>query len=167
MNQIKAKKTYASSQKEVENKTQKKAEFSHEIFLMGFMVQDPDAYKVVEENLIDTIGLNEALEKFYNTCKNVYNRLSVMDIEAVKAELSPEEAEKLEIYSLLVETHYPDFSKEATLKEVKGLVKEINQKNIKALQNDYIFRLKNAKNQDEKSDLLQKYHQILSLKGQL
>lgn len=163
MKQMKVKKNYVSTQKAPENQAQKPMELSRELFLIGFLLEHPHTYRVVEQGLMENIGLNEALEKFYKAYKNVYNRLSAVNLESLKAEFPPEEADKLDVYRLLIETRYPDFSEEAATKEVQRLVKEINQQSLKALQKHYIFQLKNTKNKDEKNDLLQKYHEILKM----
>ena len=167
MKKMKPQTSYSQKEKEPKEQAEKKADFSRETFLIGFLVQHPHTYPLLHEHLIDSMGLNKELEKFYKLYKNVYNRQGSVSLKAVKTELSPQEAEKLDIYGLLVEENYPDFSNEAALKEVRGLIKEINQKNLRALQKDYILKLKSTKNQDEKRGLLEKYHQLLTLKNNL
>jgi DNA primase len=137
--------------------------FSREEFLLGFIFANPDLYKSVHENLIDSIPFDKNSEKFYKVCKNVYNRLSAIDLEEIRKELDKEEREKIEIYSLLVEDNYPDFSDEAAEREVINLVRVINRQNLHNIQKEYEFKIRAATDPEEKTVLLNQYNQILKL----
>ncbi len=142
--------------------------FSREAFLIGFTLQQPKKYSIIREKLL--LGLleeNGEAERFYKACETVYNRLCALEKEALTAEFSPEEAEKMEVYSLLVEAHYPDFTEEAAEQEMARLIQEINQGNIGRVQRSYIFRLKEAGSQEEKVLLLDEYGKILKLRRSL
>jgi DNA primase len=137
--------------------------FTREEFLLGFIFSNPNLYKLIEENLISSIPFDENTEKFYKVCKNVYNRLSVIDIDEVKKELEKEDGAKIEIYSLLIENNYPDFSKEAAEHEVIDLVRAINRQNLHKTQKEYEFRIRAASDSKEKTVLLNQYNEILKL----
>jgi DNA primase len=137
--------------------------FTREEFLLGFIFSNPNLYKLIEENLINSIPFDENTEKFYKVCKNVYNRLSVIDIDEVRKELEKEDRTKIEIYSLLIENNYPDFSKEAAEHEVIDLVRAINRQNLHKTQKEYEFRIRAASDSKEKTVLLNQYNEILKL----
>ena len=159
---ISLKKSYTPAPAEID-KLPKKRIFSREEFLLGFIFQYPDLYRLVEENLIDSIPFNAETEKFYKICKNVYNRLSAIDVNAVKKELSEEDKEKTDIYPLLIEDNYPDFSDEAAEREVMNLISAINRQNIRNVQKEYEFKIRAATDAKEKTILLNQYNEILKL----
>jgi DNA primase len=157
-----AEKRYAPAMTAQSEKIPKKQIFSREEFLLGFIFSRPDLYKFAAENLIGTIPFDERTEKFYMACKKVYNRLSAMNIEEIRKELGEEDGGKIEIYSLLVENNYPDFSNEAAEHEVVDLVRAINRQNIYNVQKEYEFKIRAAA-PEEKIILLNQYNQILKL----
>ena len=160
------KKTYTSTSKSSET-PQKKTVFTREEFLLGFIFQMPQLYELVEKNLIDTIPFDPATEKFYKACKNVYNRLSMIDVTAVKEELDPADAEKINVYSLLADEYYPDSSEELCQREVISLIHSINRNNLHNVQKDYEFKIRSASDSGEKILLLNQYNQILKLAAKL
>ena len=99
--------------------------------------------------------------------KRVYNRLSAIDLEAIKQELPEEDRGKTEIYSLLVENNYPDFSDEAMEREVVNLTRSINRQNLYNVQKDYEYKIRAAVDAGEKILLLNQYNQILKLTSKL
>ncbi|MBU0727846.1 DNA primase [Patescibacteria group bacterium] len=141
--------------------------FSREEYLLGFIFQYPNSYSIVDENLIDSVPFDPNTEKFYKACKKVYNRLSAVGIEALREELDSEDHGKVEIYSLLIEEHYPDFADDAAEKEVMNLVSSINRSNLINVQKEYEFRIRAAKDSEEKTLLLNQYNQILKLKTKI
>ena len=138
-----------------------------EEFLLGFIFSKPELYGLVRENLIDNIPIDMKTEKFYMAFKRVYNRLSAIDLEAVKAELEDDDRGKTEIYSLLIETDYPDFSDEATEREVMNLVRTVNRQNLYNVQKDYEYQIRGAADPGEKIRLLNQYNQVLKLSSKL
>lgn len=145
----------------------KKEVFSREEFLLGFILEHPDLYEIVHSNLIDVAGFDAASEKIYKTLKKVYNSRSVLDVEALRAELSDQELERLDILPLLIEEHYPDFSQEAAKKEIMSLIRQINKKNLRASQKEFEFKIREAKDSDERILLLNQYSQILKLASKI
>lgn len=141
----------------------KKEVFSREEFLLGFIVNQPALYELVYSNLIDTASFDPASEKIYKTLKRVYSSRSVIDIDEIKAELSPDEVERLNILPLLIEEHYPDFSEESAKKEVISLIRSINRTNLHRSQKEFEVRIKASKDTEERSLLLNQYTQILKL----
>jgi len=137
--------------------------FTREEFLLGFIFSYPNLYKLVEENLIDSIPFDKNAEKFYLACKKVYNRLSAISIDAIREELDEEEREKIEIYSLLIDDNYPDFGDDASEKEVLNLIRSINRQNLHNVQKEYEFKIRAATESKEKTVLLNQYNEILKL----
>jgi len=166
MKNLKAKKTYQPVSK-TESVTPKKEVFSREEFLLGFIMSSPDLYKIVNLNLIDMAGFDPASEKIYKALKNVYNSRSVIDVEALRTELSDQERKRLDILPLLIEEHYPDFSQEAAEKEVMSLIRQINMKNIRASQKEFEFKIREAQDPSERTLLLNQYSQILKLASKI
>ena len=88
----------------------------------------------------------------------------MIDLGLVKKELSDEEQEKINIYSLLIEESYPDFSEELAQKEAGKLIREINRNNLYNVQKNYEFKIRTTEDQQEKKLLLNRYNEILKLK---
>ena len=84
--------------------------FSREMYLLGLLLQYPFLGPLVFENLIDTIPFDPETKRFYNACKLVYKEKSGIALDELKIELTPEEIEKVDIYRLLVDEHYPYLS---------------------------------------------------------
>lgn len=164
---FKPKKTYSSPSLNPQNKALNKQTYSREEYLLGFIFQYPNIYPIVQNSLVDNLPFDTSTEKFYKACKKVYNRLSMIDIKALKEELEDSDAEKVTIYSLLIEDNYPDFSDEAIEKEVIHLVKSINRSNLHLVQKDFEFQIRSAESSGEKTILLNKYNEILKLKTQI
>ena len=162
LKKIKVQKKQEGSKKEA-----KAYSFNHEEFLIGFISQNPDLYEFVKENLIDNIALDERIEKFYIALKKVYNRQSAIQMEMVKEELDESERKRLDLYHLLIEEHYPDFSKEATQKEVMMLIHAINRKNIDRAQKEIQAKIRLATDEEEKKLLLNQYLQTLKLENKI
>ncbi len=158
---------YGAAQKSQTQKADLRQTFSREEFLLGFIFSKPELYGLVRENLIDNIPIDMKTEKFYMAFKRVYNRLSAIDLEAVKAELEDDDRGKTEIYSLLIETDYPDFSDEATEREVMNLVRTVNRQNLYNVQKDYEYQIRGAADPGEKIRLLNQYNQVLKLSSKL
>lgn len=150
-----------------QNDAPPKNTFSREEFLLGFIFNSPELYHHVNENLIDTIPFDSKTEKFYKICKRVYACQSIIDIEAVRGELDEEDKGKIEIFALLIEDNYPDFSDEAAEKEVLDLVRSINRQNLKNVQKEYEFKIRAATESGEKILLLNQYNQILKLSSKI
>lgn len=141
----------------------KKITFSREEFLLGFILSYPQHYSEMAENLIDSIPLDEGTEKFYTTLKKVYTLESSIDLGRFREELSEEDQEKIDIYSLLTEQFYPDFSQEAAKKEILKLVREINRTNLHKMQKECEFKIRSSEDRDEKKLLLNHYNELLKL----
>lgn len=164
---LKPPKTYSQAPKNEEVEVPHKQVFSREEYLLGFIIKYPENYKIVEENLIDSIPFDSATEMFYKAFKKVYNRLSTIDVAEVKSELEQDNAEKIDVYFLLVDEYYPDFSDDAAEKEIHNLVKSINRNNLLRVQKDYEFKIKSTEDPGEKILLLNQYNQILKLKTKI
>ncbi|MFH0838036.1 MAG: DNA primase [Patescibacteria group bacterium] len=145
----------------------KKEVFSREEFLLGFIMEQPELYEIVHTNLIDIAGFDPATEKIYKTIKRVYNSRSILNIDELRAELSESERERLDILTLLIEEHYPDFSQEAAEKEVITLIRQINRKNVHASQKEFEFKIREAQDPGERTLLLNQYSQILKLASKI
>ncbi len=166
MKNLASKKTYQPASK-AEAVAQKKDVFSREEFLLGFILEHPDLYKIVHENLIDVASFDPASEKIYKALKKVYNSRSIIDAVELRAELSEKEQERLDILPLLIEEHYPDFSQESARKEVIILVRQINRKNVHSSQKEFEFRIRAAQDPGERTLLLNQYSQILKLANKI
>ncbi|HDL90254.1 MAG TPA: DNA primase [Thermodesulforhabdus norvegica] len=166
MKNLTAKKTYKPASK-IEAVAQKKDVFSREEFLLGFILEYPDLYKIVHENLIDVASFDQASEKIYKALKKVYNSRSVIDAVELRAELSEREQERLDILPLLIEEHYPDFSQESAKKEVITLIRQINRKNVHSSQKEFEFKIRAAQDPGERTLLLNQYSQILKLANKI
>jgi DNA primase len=160
------KKTYAGPARAAEDATAKK-NYVREEFLLGFVFQYPQFYPLVAENLIDSVPVHHDTEKFYKALKKIYNQRSVVDFDELKVDLEAEEKEKIDIYALLIEENYPDFSEAAAEKEVKQLIQSINQQNLILIQKAYEFKIRAATETGEKTILLNQYNQILKLKTKI
>ena len=160
------KKSYSPPANKAEEKAKARA-YLREEYLLGFIFQYPDLYKIIEENLIDSVPLEMGTEKFYKACKKVYNRLSMVDLDAVKEELDEEDKEKVQVYALLIDDHYPDFSEEAVKKEILEFIKLINKKNIDNAEKELIFKIREAKDPGESTILLNQKIQISKLKTKI
>jgi DNA primase len=158
---------YATAKKPQGAEANPKQTFSREEFLLGFIFSKPELYRIVSENLIDNIPIDLKTEKFYMVLKRVYNRLSAIDLEAIKLELEEDDRGKIEIYSLLIESNYPDFSDEAMEREVVNLTRSINRQNLYNVQKDYEYKIRAAVDPGEKILLLNQYNQILKLTSKL
>ncbi len=166
LNHTSIKPSYPSSQakkQSPETNEPKKRIFSREEFLLGFICNYPEIYKKVIDNLIDNIPLNPNTERFYNILKKVYTRESSMDISNFREELSKEDREQIDIYTLLIDEFYPDFSEELAEKEIGKLIREINRKNIHNIQKDYEIKIRKSENPEDKKNLLNHYNEILKL----
>jgi len=166
MKKLAAKKTYQPVT-HTEAAAPKKEVFSREEFLLGFILEQPDLYGIVHSNLIDVAGFDLATEKIYKTLKKVYNSRSVIDATELRAELSEQELERLDILPLLIEEYYPDFSEEAAKKEVTSLIREINKKNLHASQKEFEFKIRETSDPGERTILLNQYSQILKLANKI
>lgn len=156
-----------SPREPAEGAAPKKEVFSREEFLLGFILEQPELYEIVQANLIDIAGFDPATEKIYKTIKRVYNSRSVIDIAELRAELSDQECERLNILPLLIEEYYPDFSQEAAKKEVMTLIRQINRKNVHASQKEFEFKIRAAQDPGERTLLLNQYSQILKLTSKI
>ncbi|MBN2087567.1 DNA primase [Candidatus Peregrinibacteria bacterium] len=160
------KKSYSPPTTNTQEVLLKKA-YSREEFLLGFIFQYPDLYKLVDENLIDSVPLETGTEKFYKAIKKVYNRASAVDLDAVKEELDEEDRGKIEVYALLIDDIYPDFSEESAEKEIKLFISLINKKNIDNAEKELIFKIRSAKDSGESTLLLNQQIQISKLKTKI
>ena len=166
MKKLTPKKVYGSSDTQAVSAPPKEV-FSREEFLLGFILGAPELYDLVHANLIEVAGFDPASEKIYKALKRVYNSPSVIDLDALRTELSEQDLERLSILPLLIEEYYPDFSQEAAKKEVMSLVREINKKNLRASQKDYESKIRAAKDTGERTILLNQYSQILKLTSKI
>ncbi len=155
-------KTYRGREPEITSAPKKRI-FSKEEYLLGFILDNPEMYKEVSKDLIDNIALNSDTEKFYNLLKKVYTLGSSLDMSRFKEELSEEDREKIEIYSMLIEESYPDFSEGAVAREVKSLIRGINQNNVKKAQKDFEIKIRTSEDIQEKKVLLSRYNELLKL----
>lgn len=143
--------------------TEKKRIFSREEFMLGLIFSYPEIYPEVANNLIDNIPIDPDTENFYNSLKKVYTLKSSIDVDSVKKELNEEDQEKIGIYALLADESYPDFSEELARREANKLIREINRKNFFNTQKEYEFKIRAAKDLQEKKLLLNRYNEILKL----
>ncbi len=141
----------------------KKKIFTREEFLLGFIFCYPETYENVANNLIDTIPLDSETEKFYKTLKKVYTLESSVNMSSVKEELAEEDREKINIFTLLIDEHYPDFAENAVEKEVISLIREINRKNLSSKQKNLEIKIRTSEDNQEKKLLLNKYNEMLKL----
>ncbi|MFH1012382.1 MAG: DNA primase [Candidatus Peregrinibacteria bacterium] len=141
--------------------------FSREMFLLGFIFYYPELYPSVLENLIDAIPFKSSVERFYNACKIVYKQGSTMDIEAVKGQLEPEDGEKMDIYRLLIDEYYPDFSPQAAEREMRSLIRSINRDNLYKAQKECEFKIRAAVSREDKNLFLNQYNEILKLTSKI
>ncbi len=162
LNKTQTQKTYAPEKGQVVAEA-KPLSYNREQYLLGFILKFPEFYKIVAENLIENIGADPVTETFYKTMKSVYTLEGPLDVDALKAALEAGEREKVDIYSLLIDEKYPDFSEEAAEKEIRSLVRSINQKNIKQVQKQVELSIRGANTAEEKTQLLNKYNEILKL----
>ena len=140
-----------------------KKTYSREEFLLGFIFCYPEMYEDVVNNLINSIPLMPDTEKFYNMLEKVYTRESSIKVSSFKEVLSEEEREKIDIYTLLVDEFYPDFSEGAAKREISKLIHEINRKNLYNIQKDFELKIRTSEDQQERKILLGKYNEILKL----
>ncbi|PIZ73511.1 DNA primase [Candidatus Peregrinibacteria bacterium CG_4_10_14_0_2_um_filter_43_11] len=141
--------------------------FTREMFLLGFIFQFPELYDYVHDNLIDNIPFDPGTERFYNACKTMYKQGGTISIETLKTELPPEDSEWIDIYRLLIEERYPDFSDEAVVNEIKELVSTINRKNLKSAQKEVEFKIRSSTEVQDGKILLNQYNEILKLTAKL
>ena len=80
--------------------------------------------------MIDHIAFDSKTEKFYKACKKVYNRVSTVNVDEVKQELEAEESDKIDLYSLLIEEHYPDWQQRYSLKETLSQIYKAFTKHV-------------------------------------
>lgn len=153
--------------KNVESGNLKKKIFSREEFLLGFIFCYPEMYKEVADNLIKKIALDPDTEKFYNMLEKVYTLESSIDMSRFKEELSEEDREKVDIYALLIDEFYPDFSEDVIKKEFFKLIKEINRKNIYTAQKNFELKIRTSQDKQEKNILLNKYNELLKLTNKI
>ncbi len=141
----------------------KKIIYSREEFLLGFILKYPEMYKRVADTLINSIPLQPDTEKFYNLLEKVYTRESSINMSSFKEGLSEDEKGKIDIYTLLIDEFYPDFSEDSVKKEVSKLTKEINRKNLYNTQKEFELRIRTEEDGQERKVLLGKYNEILKL----
>ena len=145
----------------------KKEVFSREEFLLGFLLEWPECYAIVHENLIDVTGFDPATEKIYKALKKMYNSRRTIETNALRETLSEDERERLDILPLLIEEHYPDFSQEAAEKEMLHLIRQINQKNLHTSQKEFELKIREAQDSRQRTLLLHQYSQILKLANKI
>lgn len=144
-----------------------KESFSREEFLLGFILETPQLYEIVHHNLIDVTSFDPATEKIYKALKSVYNSRSVVDINELRSQLPEEQQQRLDILPLLIEEYYPDFSQESAEKEVLGLIRQINRKNLRSSQKEFEHKIREAIDPEERTLLLNQYSQILKLASKI
>jgi len=123
----------------------------------------PEMYEDVAISLIDSVPFDPETERFYNALKKVYTRESSLRIDEFKDELDEEELEKVQIYTLLVDEYYPDFTEDLARKEIKKLIKEINRKNIFNIKKDFELKIRISQDPQERKVLLNRYNELLKL----
>lgn len=141
--------------------------FTREMYLLGLISQYPQLYPTVIGQLIDNIPFDPETKLFYNLLKSVYARDRALDFGVLKQELDDEHQEKMDILRLLIEDHYPDFSEDAAEREMRDLIREINRKNLYAVQKEYEFKIRGAQNPKDRNLILNQYNEILKLNAKL
>lgn len=140
--------------------------FSREAFLLGFIFYYPHLYPGIASKLIDNIPFDPATERFYNVCKSVYKQKGVLTGDDLQSALNPEDKALFDLYRLLIDEHYPDFSEEAAAREAGQLVLAINRHNLYRIQKEYEFKIR-AAGGGETHLLLNQYNEILKLKAKV
>jgi len=140
--------------------------FSREEFLIGFLLEKPQFYPLVQEGLINSIPFDPKTERFYNTFKKVYNLSGALDISEVKKELS-EDANELDVYSMLIEKFYPDFSDRAIELEINQFIRLINKGNLEQAEKTLLFKIRSNTNPEDGKLLLNQQIQISKLKTKI
>ncbi|MFH0821020.1 MAG: DNA primase [Candidatus Peregrinibacteria bacterium] len=151
----------------VESPLPDKKIFGREAYLLGFIFQFPHFYSIVHEGLIDNIPFDSETRAFYNVCKAVYEQEGGLKVDEIKNRLEPEASEALEIFRLLVEEHYPDFSEEAAEREIRNLIRSVNRANLYKAQKEVEFKIRGSKETDDRNLLLNEYNEILKLSSKL
>lgn len=143
------------------------AKFSREVYLLGLLFQYPHLYSGIGEELLENIFFDEGTKRFYKALKSVYNKERALTLEKVKETLEPGDLPFLDIYRLLIEEYYPDFSEEAAEREIKNLVRSINRANLYRVQKEYEFKIRASSSTEEKNLMLNQYNELLKLTSKL
>ena len=148
------------------NVSVKKTNFLREQILLGLILNYPQFYAIVEENLIEKIFLNEKIKKFYKIAKDEYNLLRNFNVDEFFNKVSEKEKEEAVLWQLYAEERYGKMSDELIEQELKKIVHEINKTNLAEIKQKLIFDLKEAKlsNPEKYLLVLNQYNQILKLK---
>ena len=141
--------------------------FSREAYLLGFIFQYPDLYPPVEEQLLFSIPFDTETKPFYFASKNVYGKSRVLNVEEVRQALPPGDSEQVDIYRLLIDEHYPDFSDEAAEREIQHLIRSINRNNLWKAQKEQEFKIRGAVDGTDRHLLLNQYNEILKLNAKI
>ncbi len=141
--------------------------FTREEYLLGFIGNYPDMAREVVENLIDNIPVNPNTERFYNALKKVYTLESSGEIADFIGQLSEEDQEKWQIYTLLIEERYPEFPEVSAKSEIRKLIREINRKNIRSVQKDIELKIRTSEDAQEKKLLLNRYNELIKLTAKI
>lgn len=139
---------------------------SREKFLLGLILNFPQFYNLIAENLIEKIFLDTETKTFYKKIENAYNPLRIFNANDFIEKLDKEEKNFFDLCQLFAEEKYGEIPEESVGKEVKILIREINKANLMELKNKLILQLKESKQKDKNQYLLllNQYNQILKLK---
>lgn len=140
---------------------------SKEEFLLALLFKYPQLYEKVSASLIDNIPFDEGTKRFYTALKKVYTNASSIDLIQVKNELEEDDRDKIDIFGLLAEEHYPDFPEDHAEKEVEKLTREINRSNLYKVQKEFEVKIRIAESQEDKKVLLNRYNELLKLSMKL
>lgn len=129
--------------------------YTREEMLLSLIFAFPHFYEKISCQLVENLTFSAETERFYKALKKVYTRESSVSAEAVKAELdSAEDHESVDIYALLAEESYGEFSDELLNREAERLIKSINKHYLKDLKVNIKFQLQTTTDKGKLQQLM-------------
>jgi DNA primase len=136
--------------------------YSIEEYLLGILINFPQFCKEAINHLIPALFTTDKIKNIYKIIENTYNN---QEDSVCLDNVDPENIERYNVLSVLLEEKYVDFSKENILKEIISFVYQINKKNLNHMQEKIIIDLKKSQaNKEEEKIILNKYNQLLKIK---
>ena len=137
-------------------------------YLLGVIIASPSLFEVVLQKLIFQILPEDKRKKFYKLLKDVYNREGGCFREGWEDELSEEEREEMNLWTLYVESKNESIQEKDQEKEIDQLIIRLNKKNLAEKQKQLRFDLDMSKNNPEQYKiLLNQYNETIKLSSTL
>ncbi len=162
---VKIKSSKTQNMKKPEEKKQNKP-LSREKYLLGMLLNFPDFYELINQELVEKIFLDQGTKRFYKIIKSQYNPPRKFDIEEFLTNFEDSEKEEFHLWQLFAEEKYSRLPEESIKQEFQKIIREINKSNLAEIREKLVRDLKEAKLKGPEQYLLalNQYNQVLKLK---